>query len=132
MRHRNDLAELAESAGPDSARGDSHALTWRVLREFRAACLADRARFVVVVIPAPIGSPAEHQELEAQLVRFLEAESIPCLNLGPACRELSRETELNYPTDRHWNPRGHGFAGAEICTFLIERGLVSNRAGAVS
>lgn len=131
-RHRRDLAELAERSAPSSGRGDSHAITWHLLRELRGACAADGAQFVVVVIPAPIGSPAEHRGLEAELVRFLEAEGIPCLNLGPAYRERSREMELSYPVDRHWNACGHEFAGGEICTFLIEHRLVSDRAGAVS
>jgi len=129
LRHHHNLVAEAAPTVQNTREGDMHALTWRLLREFRDVCVREGARLVLLVIPAPIGSPETHDEWEAKVARFAEAEGIPCLNLGPAYRAMSRDEELNFPQDRHWTPRGHAFAGDALFHFLTESELLDQRAG---
>jgi hypothetical protein len=129
LRYRRNLTTEAAPTADNTAEGDAHSLTWRVLREFRDVCAEDGALLVILVIPAPAGSPESHDQWEADVARFADAEGIACLNLGPAYRARIRVEELNFPFDRHWNARGHEFTGDELFDFLIERGLVEERTG---
>jgi hypothetical protein len=123
-RHWRNRAAGMTRADKQGEQDDLYEMTWSLLRALRDACSERGSQLVVMIIPAPIGSPAKQNAWEAELASFLEGEGIPCLNLGPAYRAASRQDVLNFPHDRHWNAQGHAFAADELLAFLDSQGFV--------
>jgi hypothetical protein len=117
------------------------AAAWEVeyalLREMRELCRAHGARLLLVLIPEQVQVEPEAKaqvlglveadyQTQGPLLEFAARENIAALDLLPALRAEHERTgePLYYRQDRHFLPRAHEIAAAEIQGELRARGWV--------
>jgi lysophospholipase L1-like esterase len=105
-------------------------VTEQVLVRFHKEVLADRAQFILVVIPADMVA-IDRGELDcgtrdgvARLEILARREGFPVLDLStPFLEAIERgRGPLSYSCDPHWNAAGHNEAAKAILHFLRQRG----------
>lgn len=113
---------------PDyAANGPAWQLTSALLAELRDTTAERGVELALAIVPErwhlAEGSSRAHQRAVLETCARLE---IPALDLTTAFVESgpARGRDAYYPTDGHWNARGHGIAAHALADFLEARGLL--------
>jgi lysophospholipase L1-like esterase len=125
---------LTRSAAEEALWDRAWRTTLALVKRFRDEVEKDKARFVLVHVPADnvvLGQSGQLVPLAAtaseRLTRLAEEEKIPFLDLAKYYQDAVKKDgpfDFALPCDGHWNVRGHKESAEQVKAFLEARGLL--------
>jgi lysophospholipase L1-like esterase len=126
QRHHAHLEQDSRTAiDAAGARHQQTVLTGALLRRLAQECQEHGARLAVQIVP-PLTGSGEIEQQTQQLVAFLAAEGIDCIDLrDPFAQQQVQGLLTNYQIDGHWTTDGHRIATEQIRAWLYRSPLLA-------